>query len=748
VTADQQTPTGDRVRWLGVGLILGPLLTRAMTIPARAPYFDFTDPADPTGGMMLPHIALLLDTLIWIGVCLCLSRRARSGGEAGLRWGFGLALLVGALGVALHTLVLTPFCASGIRGDLRALEVMSPWLAAFAGAWGLLHVVHDRTLWRTLVATTLGLLLMLAFRGGYEVFVQHPENVERFEENPAQMLGQLGLEPESDAARLFERRLRKANPRAWFGLANVFASVVAALTVAWALLAIGGWRTLPKQRQGVAGLWTLIALAGMAALVMAGSKGGYAALAAGLATAAAARFLPRLTRWLLVLAPVGVTGLILVRGLLGNALNEISLLFRFHYLQAVPGIVAMEPLTGVGPGGFKTAYGLAKPLENPEFIESAHHAFADWLAMLGLFGLGFAVMWIALLWWAGRSALRLPAATDRTAPQRAGLGGVLIAVLATAAALLIGGPRAPDDLAALLIALGLWCLAVRTIAATGTSIDRWLVLGLIGAAGTLSAHVAMEVTLYNASSVGVAVVLAALAVGPIAGVARRRGAVPLSRGVAVIGALLHATGTLGLTILSMGSLRPGLAFLAEIRDPSNDRPDLYGLELSITPMYWNHASGDINAQGSDTALALAARMRDARPNDAAEALDLALNAALNDVGHWHRRPDRWMQLARVHLTRHALLGDDDSLAEAEQAVARATELDPKALRPHAELAKLRARLGDVEGAADAAERALAISAAAHLDPLAQLRPEKRALLEAIAARGLPDRAGAIAPEAE
>src|SRR5690606_14992553 len=90
---------------------------------------------------------------------------------------------------------------------------------------------------------------------------------------------------------------------------------------------------------------------------------------------------------------------IALRGLLGERLGELSLLFRSFYLRGAIAIIADHPLLGVGPAGFKDAYMLAKPAIAPEDVTSAHSVLFDLGATLGLAGLA----WIALLaWWTWR----------------------------------------------------------------------------------------------------------------------------------------------------------------------------------------------------------------------------------------------------------------------------------------------------------------------------------------------------------
>ena len=86
------------------------------------------------------------------------------------------------------------------------------------------------------------------------------------------------------------------------------------------------------------------------------------------------------------------------RGLIGESLGERSILFRWFYMRGATGIIADEPVLGVGPAGFQPAYAMHKPAISPEDVTSPHSIFFDYIATLGVFGVALGVLAILAIW--------------------------------------------------------------------------------------------------------------------------------------------------------------------------------------------------------------------------------------------------------------------------------------------------------------------------------------------------------------
>lgn len=496
-------------------------------------------------------------------------------------------LLVGALALAHRRggrSALAPLAASGLLllaglaawrwigpgagASLDDRAVGSAWLAGLSLGVLAMFAGLDRSGRAWLVALGLGVASVLAVKGLVQVWGEHPQTVADYRATREAFLASQGWSPDSSMARAFERRLMQPEATGWFGLSNVFASFAA-----WGVVASSGLfgaallhrRTLGRGVVAGAGLTLALALASLAA---AGGKGGFAAAGFGLGLLALGawararssqtqdRGLPRMLRRLgpilglsAVLLPLLA---VLARGLVGERLGELSLLFRWFYVQAAARIFADNPLVGVGPGSFKDAYMLAKPALSPEEVVSPHSVLLDWAACMGLAGLALGVLLVGWCVLAGRGvaggaepASPAPGAAsggeddDATPLRRVVLWwvlglGVLTAVLvlgeraspspfnamARLGGVLAGGVAIGSALAVLRAAPGAaWCLAPAGLA--------------------LAAHAQIEVTPVtpNAAGLWAALVGAGAAAGlrTLTGPARGR-ALALVAALALIGA--------------------------------------------------------------------------------------------------------------------------------------------------------------------------------------------------------------------
>ncbi len=502
-------------RWGAAGVIVTAALVRSMSVPSRTPWWEL----DPLMGYrpettLTPAMGLGLDALVWIAAGVMVWGRMAA--DRPIRLWTLLLALVGVVGVASHGLFLRPFVGvdgSGPAGDFEAISMGSAWASAIIGAWALTHIAGDAGLRRIALLTLLSLIVVLCAKGAYQALVEHSRMVQAFDADPGAMLAAKGWEAGSTSARLFERRLRQVEATGWFGLSNVYGSLAAACCVAWSGLSIGAWGSWRRGRigSGEAGALTLIAVAGYAALALSVSKGAVGAALIGLAclgapalfrVVRARAILARWAPWLGVLIMGGVLGLVALRGELGDGMGERSLLFRAQYLAASVRIIEARPLVGVGPSGFKDAYLLAKSPESPEEIESPHSLAFDWLARLGIFGVGWITLW--LVWMRGAGMRLLDGSGAESDAHGAVTGGTsrewLLPVgcmgLSVGVSLWIERAALGADLVSLLglasviAALGV-ALAWRALKG-GAGV--WFERGVGAAALALAAHAMIEVT--------------------------------------------------------------------------------------------------------------------------------------------------------------------------------------------------------------------------------------------------------------
>jgi len=411
---------GLALRAIGLGVIVAAALVR-LTLPFEPmPYWD-ADPSvlfSPSSAIGPAH-SLMLDVVTWLGAAVGL---AGSSGVFTRRWWLAALLaLIGIVGAVWHGLI-------DQGGNLDDLRIGSTWAAAVVGALATLHLAREERLRRLTLALLLGAIGVLALKGAVQLLVEHPTTLAMYRQTREQFLQSQGWSEGSSAARGFERRLGQPEATGWFALSNVYASVAAAIAVALCGVTVATWKKSAKSARAVLVSASLIALA---AEVMSMSKGGGAALVIGLGLVLVVWFVraqpakvqvffsPRFGGLMGALAVAGALAAVVARGLVGDRLGELSLLFRWFYMQGAARIFASHPANGVGPAGFKDAYLIAKPPISPEEVTSPHSVLFDWAATLGLTGLAWAVLWVGLVCMVGARLFKNPAIKDPNAVSSA-----------------------------------------------------------------------------------------------------------------------------------------------------------------------------------------------------------------------------------------------------------------------------------------------------------------------------------------
>ncbi len=403
-------------RWIALGGVLFGVLARLVVSHEPTPGFGFNPlvQVPPEVGMG-PTASLLLDALTLFASALLLWCEHRLGRR--VRLGIVLFSLAGGAVALAHGLLL-----DGL--NIEALRLGGAWTSAVVGAVAVWHAARDPVVRRAVAGLLLGAVLVVMVKGLMQVLIEHPATVANFKANREAMLAAQGMSVGSPQALAFERRLNQPDATGWLGLTNVYFSLVLAAGLAAAVALRDGWASM-KAAEGRAGKAAMLGLAAVVAggvvLVLAGpvqggsiAKGPAAALALSAGLLAAGWWCQRRgwALWWIGLAAVLLPLVaVVVRGLAGDALGELSLRFRWFYLQGAARVFMDAPLLGAGPDGFQAAYLLAKPDLSPEQVTSPHSVLADWLATLGLAGLA----WAGLLLGAAVSiARRLGNASDQT----------------------------------------------------------------------------------------------------------------------------------------------------------------------------------------------------------------------------------------------------------------------------------------------------------------------------------------------
>ena len=281
------------------------------------------------------------------------------------------------------------------------------WFAAVAAGVALAHLVRVPSTRRAVLAILLAAIAANAVRGFHQVSIEHADTVAFYEENRDMILASRGWAPDSPTALVYERRLRQPEATGWIGFSNVLSGLLAAGGVLAIGLLVEARRSGVSDRRGAGGP-AVLGFVGTACLLLVGLNGSKGAIAASgvgvfglLLVLGPLRdaFLRRSGLWLLAVAFLAFSA-ILLRGVLPEEFGgDRSLLFRWHYLQGAVSMFLAHPWIGVGPDGFQDAYLASRPLRSPEAVASAHSVFTDWIAALGVAG----VAWILV---AGRIVLR------------------------------------------------------------------------------------------------------------------------------------------------------------------------------------------------------------------------------------------------------------------------------------------------------------------------------------------------------
>lgn len=423
-----------------LALMLGPLLLRTMVGYDALPWWG----ADPTIAYtpmvtLTPARSVLLDCISMAGALGVLMSRAglniRSASGAG-RWAWVLVMLA---------------MAGGARAVADGSAQGVSWGTAFLSCATLAVAGRHDQLRRIAAVLLMGCCAAWAGKGAVQLLVEHPLTVENFRQNKEAVLAAQGWTPGSASALAFERRLVQAEASGWFALANVYAAACAGCLAffAGAGASLAGGHS-SARRSTPRWLWISL-LAGTACsaagVIMSGSKGGLAAAVLAVTLAAIVFGVSRFRRvaqpsdrasvasidvrlsthsarglwWggvLGVACVLGVLILVAVRGAFGERLGELSVLFRWFYMEGAARAFAAQPFLGVGVEGFRDAYMLFKPPLSPEEVTSPHSVFFDMAACLGL--AGFAV--IGLLMWCAWRAGRVVASAGHEQSARESAG--------------------------------------------------------------------------------------------------------------------------------------------------------------------------------------------------------------------------------------------------------------------------------------------------------------------------------------
>ena len=380
------------------------------TLVAWAPVLRFdVDPVfDPSPFAGLgPAGSLYIDAVIALSAAFILA-------ECASLWALTLLLVAGLASISIFQIHGVGAAGTPWRG--------ATWIAGIVAAAAAVSLARSpqntaKIAWSVLVTCLIAVAGAWWMRGAWQWFVEQPSVVEFFHSGArdAAFFAEHGWDADGPQAAAYVRRLSQREMSGWFGMANIFAGLFAAITVA--CVALGAW--LPRRDQIIAFIVALLC----AIIPLAnGSKGAIGAMLLGLA------FLV-ITRRVRV-APntlaIGAVALILLcafaaplRALLSaDALGqERSLLFRSHYITGAWRIFLHQPWTGSGIDGFQDAFLRFRPVDAVDAVQSAHSVFFDWLAQIGIAGIPMILAVFSLIFIAVKSSVGVATNQSHRATQ-------------------------------------------------------------------------------------------------------------------------------------------------------------------------------------------------------------------------------------------------------------------------------------------------------------------------------------------
>lgn len=460
------------------------------------------------------------------------------------------------------------------------------WIAAAMAGLGAMHLAQFESARRWIVALGCAAALPLLAEAAWYVLIEHPESVRFFEADPERSFSMAGVTAGTEAAELYERRLRFSDATGTFGLSNVLASVAATLGLMGLGVALGRCSRRSLAVGGVVGL------AGLATVGLTGSKGAAVAVAAGMflgllvwaagrwkILSSVQRLLPGVAVGLVALA----IGAVLVRGAMGPPAptpggfvagaaieGERSLLFRYQYIKAAAAIAGDHPWAGSGARGFADAYPAAKDPLNPETVTSTHNVLVDQITMLGIGGWAWSGLLLAWLWCAARGLKKNPNTEETSSrdarPATINRNAVWMAV--GAAVVLFGlmlwvrqSSMYLDTALLWLVAIAAFVGVAAVLGSPGVVGARTQRLGLLLAATVALVHNQVEMGFFQPTSMGLLWFLAGAAAGgglnrPSVDTAGEKPLKNKRNGWAVGGAAVLVVGVfIGMVVYAVGATR-------------------------------------------------------------------------------------------------------------------------------------------------------------------------------------------------
>jgi len=349
-----------------------------------------------------------------------------------------LVFRAGWLAAMLAAFALWSLISATQAADKRAAaNVWVEQTSLLVAGWLAVQIFANRrnfALMLVVLSSTAGALVV---KGVWQLAVEVPDRIAIFEMYRSEWVARLGWHADAPQAKLIESRMLDRTVTGFFGLANLFASLMILVGGAAVGLAIeklqfvmakGRARSMRRSRGEVdlpllaAVVSVAIACGSMVMLLLTKSRGAVAAAAiCGIAAAVGYRFRRRLAQhWRRCVLLCGATLLLAVLAVAGYGLSlgrlpSKTMTFRWHYWVGSARIVTDDWLLGVGGGNFPAAYLKHRLLAAEEEIKMPHNAIVHAACQYGLPG--------ALIYLAVVASFLLGAVRPRPAPPKLGPAG-------------------------------------------------------------------------------------------------------------------------------------------------------------------------------------------------------------------------------------------------------------------------------------------------------------------------------------
>jgi len=396
-------PGHDRSGRIALALLLFTLAVRPClpeTVSFETP--SWTRNLDVPAGPM-PATTLALSGVVFVALALAVAGRVRR----------GLPVFSSRVGAAGGLLLLIAAGLSAWQAGQKHLAVSGAisFLGCVATLPALAFVLTSPARIRLTACVMLATGAVVAARCMYQVAVDFPDTRAYFEEHRAEYEAMAG---EEGRGRFFdfEKRLESNSATGYFSHSNVAASYLICVVMVALAVVCDRWRRGKGAALAAPGAVVVIAVAG---LYFCRSKGGWVALALGIAVCIAglvrgawfARHARRAVIAFWVAAAVGAVGVVAL-GVSRGGLPGLSMLYRWQYWRGAAGIVRDQGWLGIGSDNFGRFFTRFKPVECPEEVSDPHSWIVRLLVEWGALGL---VGFVAVLVGASQRVARRPAAS-------------------------------------------------------------------------------------------------------------------------------------------------------------------------------------------------------------------------------------------------------------------------------------------------------------------------------------------------